>query len=243
MATTLRDFASGADAPVVAQASAAERASFIASTYVHLLGAIAVFGALEVFWFSTPLANTMLSLLAGSRGMWLVFLAAFMGVSYFADKWAMSTTSRGMQYLGLGVYTLFQSILFVPMIAMALIYGAQGQTDILPRGVAITLTLFGCLTGIVFVTRKDFGFLRSVLLFGGLAAMGLIVASLLFGFSLGLFFSYAMVALAGGYILYHTSNIMLRYRTNQHVAAALALFASVTLLFWYVLRVMMNRRY
>jgi FtsH-binding integral membrane protein len=98
------------------------------------------------------------------------------------------------------------------------------------------------LTGIVFVTRKDFVFLRSALMFGGLAAFGLCIVSLLFGFTLGLFFSYTMVALACGYILYDTSNVMLRYRTNQHVAASLALFAAVMLLFWYVLRIFLSRR-
>ena len=48
----------------------------------------------------------------------------------------------------------------------------------------------------------------------------------------------AMVVLASGYILYDTSNILHHYRTNQHVAAALALFASVALLFWYVIRIL-----
>jgi FtsH-binding integral membrane protein len=51
-----------------------------------------------------------------------------------------------------------------------------------------------------------------------------------------------MIAFACGYILYDTSNVMLHYRTTQHVAAALALFASVMLLFWYVLRVLLERR-
>ena len=106
----------------------------------------------------------------------------------------------------------------------------------------ITLMLFGSLTGVVFVTRKDFSFMRSVLMFAGIAAFGAIVASVLFGFTLGILFSYAMVAFACGYILYDTSNVMLHYRTSQHVAAALALFASVMLLFWYVLRIFLNRR-
>jgi FtsH-binding integral membrane protein len=142
----------------------------------------------------------------------------------------------------LGLYTLAESILFLPLIAMALMLGAQGETGILPKAALITLTLFGSLTGIVFITRKDFSFLRGVLLFGGLAAFGLIVVSALFGFTLGMFFSYTMIAFACGYILYDTSNLMLRYRTNQHVAAALALFASVMLLFWYVLRILIDRR-
>jgi FtsH-binding integral membrane protein len=74
----------------------------------------------------------------------------------------------------------------------------------------------------------------------GLAALGLIVVSIVAGFNLGAWFSVLMVALACCYILYHTSAIMHVYRTDQYVAAALALFASVALLFWYVLRIFMS---
>ena len=79
-------------------------------------------------------------------------------------------------------------------------------------------------------------------MFGGFAAMGFIVVATLFGFALGPIFTYAMIALACGYILYDTSNVMLHYRIGQHVAAALALFAAVALLFWYILQLFMSRR-
>jgi FtsH-binding integral membrane protein len=55
---------------------------------------------------------------------------------------------------------------------------------------------------------------------------------------LGIWFSAAMIVFASGYILYDTSNVLHHYRTDQYVAASLALFASVALLFWYVLRIM-----
>lgn len=229
---------------LVASATPEARAQFITRTYLHLLGAILAFAVLTIVWFVTPVAQLMLSALSLGRFAWLVFMAAFIGVSMLAQSWAMSDSSRGKQYLGLGLYTLFESILFVPLIALALSLGAgpDGDASILPRAVGITLTLFGGLTGVVFITRKDFSFMRSVLMFGSFAGLGLIVASMLFGFSLGMFFSYAMVALACGYILYDTSNVMRAYRTHQHVAAALALFASVMLLFWYVLRILSDRR-
>jgi hypothetical protein len=233
---------SAADARVVADATPTERAAFITKTYGHLLGAIVAFVALETLWFVTPVAQAMLNLASVGRFAWIAILGAFIGVSYLANHWAMSDTSKGMQYAGLGLYTVAESILFVPLIAMALILGAQGETGLLPKAALITLTLFGSLTGVVFITRKDFSFMRGALMFGGLAAFGLVIASALFGFTLGMFFSYAMIALAAGYILYDTSNVMLRYRTNQHVAASLALFASVMLLFWYVLRIMIDRR-
>jgi FtsH-binding integral membrane protein len=77
---------------------------------------------------------------------------------------------------------------------------------------------------------------------GSFAALGLIVASLLFGFTLGNLFSFAMVAFAGTAILYNTSSVLHRFNTNQHVAAALTLFASIALLFWYILRIFTSRR-
>ena len=59
---------------------------------------------------------------------------------------------------------------------------------------------------------------------------------------IGLLFSGAMVVLAGGYTLYYTSNVLHHYRTDQHVAASLALFSAVALMFWYILRIFMSRR-
>jgi FtsH-binding integral membrane protein len=229
-------------APVVAQAPAAQRAAFITRTYLHLLLAVVAFTVLEIVWFATPVAQAMFQLLAGGQFVWLLVLGAFIGVSYLANKWALTSTSLGKQYAGLGLFVVAESILFLPLIGLALHYAAQGEAGILSKAVLITLVLFTSLTGIVFVTRKDFSFMRSALMFAGFAAMGLIVLSIVFGFSLGMFFSYAMVAFACGYILYDTSNVMLHYRTSQHVAAALALFASVMLLFWYVLRILLDRR-
>jgi FtsH-binding integral membrane protein len=204
-----------------------------------------VFAALEYAWFHTSLPELMLSTISASRFTWLLFMGAFVGVSMLADSWAMSSTSKAKQYMGLGLYTVAESILFIPIIALAIQRSAMagaGEGNILIRAILITLTLFAGLTGVVFLTKRDFSFMRSALYFAGFASMGLIATSIIFGFTLGLIFSYVMIALACGYILYDTSNVMLRYRTDQHIAAALALFASVMLLFWYVLRVLLNRR-
>jgi FtsH-binding integral membrane protein len=59
---------------------------------------------------------------------------------------------------------------------------------------------------------------------------------------LGLLFVAAMILMASGYILYHTSNVMHEYNEEQYVAASLALFASVALLFWYALQLVMSLR-
>jgi len=76
----------------------------------------------------------------------------------------------------------------------------------------------------------------------GLVALGLIVCSVVFGFSLGIFFTGVMAVFAGASVLYTTSNVMHEYRVGQHVAASLALFASVALLFWYILQLLMSSR-
>ncbi len=230
--------------PVVEHALPEERAAFLTRTYTHLLCAILAFVALESLWFSTPVAAWVLQTLGAGRYMWLLFMAAFVGVSMLADKWAASTTSRGVQYAGLGLFTLFESILFLPLIFAALVAmtGEHADPTLLPRAAFVTGGLFAALTGVVFITRRDFTFLRSALIFAGLAAFGLIVCSVLFQFELGTIFSYAMVGLACCWILYDTSALQRRYRTSQHVAASLALFASVMLLFWYVLRIFIGRR-
>jgi FtsH-binding integral membrane protein len=44
-----------------------------------------------------------------------------------------------------------------------------------------------------------------------------------------------MVVLASASILYETSKLKNVYTTNQYVGASLQLFASIMLLFWYIL--------
>ena len=155
-----------------------------------------------------------------------------------ANNWARSAVSPAKQYLGLSLYVVAEAIIFVPILFIAL---ARDPSIVTTAAVA-TLCLFAVLTVVVFVTRFDFSFLRVVLIFGGFAAMGLIVCAILFNFALGPIFTYAMIAFACGYILYDTSNVLHHYRIGQHVAAALALFAAVALLFWYILQLVMRSR-
>ncbi len=50
-----------------------------------------------------------------------------------------------------------------------------------------------------------------------------------------------MIGLAGAAILYDTSKVLRDYPEDRYVAASLQLFASVALMFWYVLRLFMSR--
>lgn len=222
---------------LAADAPADTRADFITKTYLHLAGAVAAFVGLEAALLSTSLGETAVRTMLGGRFSWLIVLGAFIAVSYVAQSWAQSAVSLTRQYAGLGLYVVAEAIIFLP-----LLYIAQNAAPPGTIGAAalLTLVLFAGLTAIVFVTRNDFSFLRSFLMFGGFAALGIIVVAILTGFTMGLWFIVPMILLACGYILYDTSNVLHHYRVGQHVAASLALFASVALLFWYMIQLVMR---
>jgi FtsH-binding integral membrane protein len=222
---------------VAARAAGSDRALFIRRTYAHLAGAILAFMGIEALLLnrmSDAMQDQVLRMMGGYG--WLVVMLAFMGASWLAQTWARSETSSAMQYLGLGLYVVAEAVIFLPLLIIATHFVDK---TVIPTAGILTLAVFGGLTLAVFVTRKDYSFLSPILCVGSLIALGVIVAGILLGFSLGLFFSFAMVALMSGYILYYTSQVMLHYRTDQHVAAALALFAAVATLFWYILRIVM----
>lgn len=223
-----------------AEALPGERAAFIRRTYAHLAGAVLLFIILEGYLIISGAGFQMAQTMLGGRFSWFIVLMAFIGASMLANWWANSTASRPLQYMGLLLYVVAETIIFLPLLFIASIKSGGGEI-ILQAGIT-TAGLFAGLTAVVFLTRKDFSFLYPILTVGFFVSLGFILASLLFGFTLGNLFSYFMVLFAGGAILYDTSNILHRYRTDQHVAASLSLFAAVALLFWYILRIFMSSR-
>jgi hypothetical protein len=224
-------------APTIAgQATSAERAEFIRQTYLHLAVAILGFALIEFVLVNLPFAVSLAGMMT-SGYMWLLVLGAFMVVSWIADTWAHSEVSREMQYLGLGVYVVAEAIIFLPLLVVATKFASP---MVLPIAMFMTFALFIGISAVVFLTGADFSFLRTALIVGGVVAFGAIIASIVFGFSLGIFFVCAMIFFASAVILYSTSQVVHHYRTDQYVGAALSLFASVALLFWYVLRLVMS---
>jgi FtsH-binding integral membrane protein len=222
---------------VVAQAAPAARAEFIKKTYLHLAGAIGAFIVIEALLLKIPGIDAVVMRMGGMG--WLVVLGAFMAASYVANKWAASDTSRGIQYAGLGLFVVAEAIIFLPLIYIAMNYVPDGGQLVAKAGL-ITGVMVAGITATALISKKDFSFMRGMLTIGGFVAMGIIVASILFGFDLGIIFSGAMVIFASASILYTTSNIQHHYRTEQYVAAALALFSGVALLFWYVLQILIS---
>jgi FtsH-binding integral membrane protein len=215
------------------------RAQFIRRTYAHLALAILGFLVIEYALLQVPGIERIGALMTEGFN-WLIVLALFIGVSWIADYWARSDTSRGLQYAGLTLYVVAQAIIFLPLMILAVLI--SNDPTVVPAAGLITLLLFAGLTVVVFTARADFSFLRTILVIGGFVALGLIVASMIFGFQLGVIFAVAMVGLAAGFILYTTSNIIHYYRTDQYVAASLSLFAAVALMFYYVLWILLSLR-
>lgn len=242
----------------VATLGVSDRVAFLRRTYgllgVSLIAFAAITGGLMRLAPETSLRYSAWAL--QGRWNWFIVLGLFMGVGYIAERLAHSETSRGVQLGGLGLAVVAQSLLLQPILWVlfyqfgnraALRSGVlmSGQAgSILMQAIIITLAIFVGLTLTVFLTKKDFSFMRGGLAIASFAALGVILASLLFGFSLGALFCGALILLMAGYILYQTSLVMSYFPPTAYVAAALMLFSTVATLFWYVLQLLMsmNRR-
>ncbi len=230
---------------VSATLGVSDRRAFLQKTYALLgtsLVALAVStGGMMAFAPDTSLALSRWAL-AGTWN-WLLVLGMFMLVGWGAERLAWSQTSRGLQYAGLGVAIVAQGLLLQPLLwsVMAKL-GVANATTVVAQATVITLAIFVGLSLTVFVTRKDFSFLRGALMLASFAALGVILASAIFGFSLGALFAGTMVLLMAGYILFQTSLIMSQFPPTAHVAAALMLFSTIATLFWYVLQLLLSLR-
>jgi hypothetical protein len=140
--------------------------------------------------------------------------------------------------MALGGFVVAEAIIFVPLLYIA----NSVAPGMITSAALVTLAGFGGLTAIAFTTRKDFSFLGGLLRWGIMLALVLIVASVIFGLHLGTIFSVAMVGLAGAAILYDTSNVLHHYPEDRYVGAALQLFASVAMMFFYVLQIFLSSR-
>lgn len=242
----------------VATLGVSDRVDFLRKTYTHLgialiAFAVATGGLLKL----APNVSWAFSSWAMTGWTWLLVILLFMGVGVLAERLARSSSSRAIQYLGLTIGVAAYALIFQPIIwklllrfGPDLLYTTDGvtpilggtATSILMQAALITIAIFVGLTLTVFVTKKDFSFLRGALTIGTFAALGVIVAAMIFGFHLGALFCGLMILLMAGYVLYETSLVMSYFPPTGYVAASLMLFGTIATLFFYVLRLMMSLR-
>ena len=224
----------------VAQLDADSRADFMVKVYQHLVAAIVAFMAFETLLFATGAAEGIYNMVYGSGGVWLLVLGGFMVVNWLATAAAHDLANPGRQYGGLFALAGAAALIFAPFLWYVFNEGGGGTATVASAAVITALGFTG-LTIVGLVTRRDLSFMRPLLLWAGVMSLVLIVAAVLFGLELGVWFTLGMIALAGGAIIYQTQTIMRHYPQEAYVGASIQLFASVMLLFWYVLRLFSRR--
>jgi uncharacterized protein len=221
-------------APVL-EHTADVRVQFMRRVYAHLMGAIAAFVLIELFLFSTGLAFAITEFVMGTS--WLLILGGFVLISWLSSGVAHRATSPAAQYTAYTALIVAEALIFAPLLVIASIQvpGAIANAAIL------SLVGFAALSVIALTSSRDFSALGAILKWVGVVALLAIVGAVVFGFELGTWFSVAMIAFAGGAILFDTSKVLRSYPPDRAVAASMQLFASLALLFWYVLRLLSRR--
>lgn len=223
---------------LVAHSTEVEKAEFYKKTYLHVAISLLAFIVVEALLINV-VPPEIIGLMFAQKYAWLLIIGVFWLASFLAQKWSLSQ-SKSTQYFGLSFYILLEAIIFLPLIYMAV--AQTGGGDVIFQAATLTIAMFAGISAVAFTSKRDFSFLRNIIMIGGFVAIGLIVAGIIFGFNLGLWFSVGMVILASVTILYQTSKLKDSYGTDQYVGAALQLFSSIMLLFWYILRILMSRR-
>lgn len=210
-----------------ARAGVAERMAFVRKVYALFFAAtlFAIVGVGLSFVFP-PL------MLAVYAHPWLGFIALLGGVM---GAQAVRHVP-GVNLLALFAFTTLTGIIISPAIA---IYTQLNPASILEAGV-LTVGIFGGLTGYVFVSKKDFSFLRGMVVTGLIVLIlaGVLNLFLVGSSALAFGISCAALLLFSGFVLYDTSNIIRRYPTNEYVQGALALYLDAFNIFLALLRIL-----
>ena len=216
-----------------------QRLTFLRKTYLHVTGAMFALVALSALLYFSGVSEAMMKWITESGRMgWLAIIGAVMALGWVSSAMTRSETSIGAQYGGLTLYVVLEAVILAPLLWLA----AKFAPMALPSATVVTLLTFGGLSAYVFLTNKDFTWMGPALAILMLVAVGTIVCGVIFGFELGIWFSAIMVLLSAGAILYSTSKVLHVYRTDQHVAAALEIFAAVAMMFYWVLRLFLQMR-
>ena len=145
----------------------------------------------------------------------------------------------GVNLAALFGFTTLTGVIISPLIA---VISQINPGSILAAGV-LTVGIFGGLTAYVFISKKDFSFMRGMLTTGLIVVILAGVVNIFLGASaLGFAVAAATLLLFSGFVLYDTSNIIRRYPTNEYVAGALSLYLDAFNIFLALLRILNSSR-
>jgi hypothetical protein len=218
----------------VSALSVESRSEFIWKCYAHVVGAILAFAAISSYLYQSGVSENLVGPMMQHP---FIVLGGFILAGWGATHMAHRLESSMAQYGALALLVTVWSLMFAPMLYIA----AEYKPGVIDSAAGVTILGSIGLIATAMITRKDFSFLRGMLVWGGILALVGIFSSIIFGFQLGTWFSVAMIGFAGAAVLYDTSNILHHFPQDKYVAASMQLFASIAMMFWYILRLFMGR--
>jgi FtsH-binding integral membrane protein len=228
------------EVPAAAFAAASEKAAFLKKVYGILF--LGVLGFAATLWAAAnvapvnDLAVGIGRLIYGNRWGWLIYMGIFIGGSMAVHAVA---EKRPINAIAFAAWVVVLALLIAPIV---LFVNAARGPEIVSQASGITALIFGVLTVYVLWTGKDFSWLRGILWMIGGSLLIVCLVGWIGGFSLGLWLSWAIVALMAGYILYDTSLVLHRLPTTMAMSGAVMLFTDVVLLFKHVLILLASSR-
>jgi len=226
------------DSGFAIDAAVNERVTFIRRTYLHLVGELGgVALATVVILQSVVLQRAAVAL----WNSWILYLAAFFGLSLLTRKLLEGRKSLAIQYAGAALWVFFLGLLVAPL-AMAA-NARFGSYAVLGEGLILTGCVFGGLTAYVFFTKKDFSYLGGILSVASWTLLGVaVIAFFLGGFAGSPIWSILWVLLLSGWVLYDTSKLMHRRHVDEYVAASVDLLVDFVYMFIHIVILLMGSR-
>jgi modulator of FtsH protease len=217
-------------AQTAAQASLTERLSFIRKVYgLFFAATLFAIGGVLLGFSNVPL---MAFAVEHPIIMLIAMIGGVMGATAVRHK-------PGINLAALFGFTTLTGVIISPLLY---IISFKNPASILEAGI-LTVGIFGGLTAYVFISKRDFSFMRGLLVTGLIIVILTGLLNILIIGSSALYFAGAVATLLlfSGFVLYDTSNIIRRYPTNEYVAGALALYLDAFNIFLALLRILNSR--
>jgi modulator of FtsH protease len=201
------------EARTAAEATLAERMGFIRKVYALFFAGI-LFAVGGVWLGLTNPEAVMVPIINHPYITLFVMLGAVVATQAVRHV-------RGVNLLALFAFTTLTGAIISPLIALL----ARINPASITQAGLMTVGIFGGLTAYVFISKRDFSFMRGMLMTGLIVVVLAAVLNIFFAssaFSFGI--SAVALLLFSGFVLYDTSNIIRRYPTNEYIAGALSLY-------------------
>jgi modulator of FtsH protease len=214
-------------AETAARAGVEERMSFVRKVYALFFAAtlFAIVGVGVGFAFPALMISV-------ARHPWLTFFVLIGGVMGAQAVRLVPVVNL----VALFAFTTLTGVIISPLIA---IYTQLNPASILQAGV-LTIGIFGGLTAYVVISKKDFSFMRGMVVTGLIVVFlaGVLNLFIVGSSALAFAISCAALLLFSGFVLYDTSNIIRRYPVNEYVAGALSLYLDAFNIFLALLHIL-----